>query len=256
MVDLYLQAMMQGLVTFKKKDKFDEAIEKDIIAYVDTLTFEVDPNGSQLLSPKMKRAKLIEELKEEIKMPELEEFLDAAFSFIKTDGARYLSGSKYEALSSEFHHALKILEDFNPSNEIPIKLQKLLEISNDGIDSLYEIATGAFAEGRNNECLAVFVLLTTLNQTNSEYWFRMGIAAQRCGNVDLALRAYPICVEIDPNLIGARLFSAECRLISGNIEGARNELSEANKIKADSEVDPIWLEFLTVLENREEIKAA
>jgi tetratricopeptide (TPR) repeat protein len=254
MADLYLQAMMHGLVSFKKKDKFDEAIEKNIVAYVNTLTFEEEGNEPQLLSPKMKRARLIEELKEEIKMPELEEFLYGAFSFIKNDGTRYLDDSKFETLSSEFHRALKILEEMDPSKEIPAVLQKLLEISEGTIDAIYEIAIGAFGEGRNNECLAVFVLLTTLDQTNSEYWFRMGIAAQKCGNMDLALRVYPLCIDIDPNLMGAHLFSAECHLILGNRESALNELAEAKKIKEISEVDPIWLDFLAAMENREEIR--
>lgn len=158
MPDLYLEAMMRGLVKAKKekKDKLEEAIENDIKAYVDSLTFEDVPG--QLISANVKRAKFIEELKENIEMPELGEFLDNAFIFIRNDGLRYLDSSKYETLISELDHASEILESFDPSKEIPIKLQSMLEISEEMMDAIYEIAKSAFKEEINKECLSVFVV--------------------------------------------------------------------------------------------------
>jgi len=255
MPDPYLEAMMLGLVKFKevKKDKFEEAIENDIIAYVDSLTFE-EESGPQLLSLKMKKAKLVEELKESIKMPELENFFDTAFMFINSDGLRYLDSSKYETLSSEFSHASEILDQLDPTKEIPIKLQGMLEISDEMMNAIYEIAKGAYKEEKNQESLSLFVYLSVLDQTNLEYWYRVGIGAQKCGNIDLALKAYSVCIEIDSELVGARLFSAECHLINGDLESAEKEMTKAKNIIENSEVDSIWVDLLAAMENANDKK--
>jgi tetratricopeptide (TPR) repeat protein len=251
MTDRYLQNLMNGTLTVKivKKDKFDEAIEKDIQAYVDSLTFEDYPApGTKLVTAQMKKAKLLAELKESVKMLELDRFLDTAFSYIQTDGLRYLDRMKYEALNSEFQRAAAILKRFDPSQEITELFRTLLEISDEALDSIYTIAIGAYKEEKYLNFLSIMALLTALDQKNVDYWFRMGIAAQRCGNIDLALRAFSVCIDIDPEFIAARLLSAECYLIQEKKENAIQEIEEAKKIKEILEVDPIWLDLIANLE--------
>ncbi|MBA2729055.1 MAG: hypothetical protein H0U49_12895 [Parachlamydiaceae bacterium] len=251
MVDFYLQAMMHGLIQTKReiKDKYDEVIEKNIKEYVDSLAFE-EGQGAQLVSVKMKKNKLFEELKEDFKMPKLAEFLDSAVLFIKREGLRYIESSQYETLLSELDNSSKILELFDPVKEITVKLQNMLQISDKMMDAINEIAKAAFKEDRTQGSLSLLVFLTTLDPTDADYWFRMGIAAQKCEDIDLALQAYSIALDMDAEIIGARVFSAECYLIQGNQEFAMNEISEAKKIIEHTQVDAMWLDLLATMEEK------
>ncbi len=247
-------ALQLKLNSFNKtKDKFDEAIEKDIRSYVDSLTFEDDPNVSKLLTPQMKKAALFEKIKADAQMPELVEFLDTAFDFIKTEGLHYLDSQTHENLLLEFDHASEMLEHIDLSGKIPEQLKSLLQISDEAMLSIFKIAVGAFFEEKSQESLSIFVLLTSLDATDSDYWFRLGIAAQKCGNMDQALEAYGLSKELNPEIIGARLFSAECFLNQKDQDSATNEIDEAKKIISFSDIDPVWLDLLSALEEQEKI---
>lgn len=248
MVDLYLQAMMQGQIVNRKKNKFDEAMSREIKHYVDSLPLEEDIGESQLVSPRMKRIKLMEELKEEAKMTELTEYIEKAFSFLRSDGLHYLEPSALEKLTLALKNSAKLLKDLDLSQEMPKDDQMILGFSNETLAMIYQVATGAYRDERFESCLAVFVLLATLNPANPEYWFRTGIAAQKNELIDIALRAYAIASSLVPELIGARLFAAECYLAKGALKEAAEEVIEAKKIKETSEPEPMWLELLDLLE--------
>jgi len=255
MADLYLQAMMNGPVRHKK-DKYDEAMEREIKLYLDSLLVEEGAVGSQLVTANMKRARLLEELKEKLKMVELAEHIKSAFSFIRSEGLQYLEPAIHEKLLLEFQNAAKLLEEFDLTQEMPNNFQEMLAISDDAMEIIYRIGTAAYMEGRWQSSLSVFVLLATLNQSYPEYWFRVGIAAQKNDHLDLALKAYAMTSSMSPELIGPRLFAAECLLANGSTMEAMEQLKEAKKIKEKSDVEPVWLDLLSSLEKELEIKVA
>jgi cytochrome c-type biogenesis protein CcmH/NrfG len=82
-----------------------------------------------------------------------------------------------------------------------------------------------------------------------EIWFHLGIAAQKCDKIDLALRAYALTLELDPKHIGARLLAAECLVNCHLNEEANKEIAEAKKIIKEQTVDQVWLDLLSSLEN-------
>lgn len=128
-------------------------------------------------------------------------------------------------------------------------LQHLAHISDESMKAIVEIAVGKYKEDRYLDSLALFSLLSTLNTSEPEYLFRLGIAAQKSNKIELASRAYAAAIELDSTNVGARLFAAEC-LINLNLhEKAKTEIDNAKEIMKNNKTDQIWLDFLHVLES-------
>lgn len=252
----YLRAMMHGEIHGKKKQpekknapksRLDEELDKEIDAYVDSIELEEDPKALQ--SSKAKRESLRQEIKEAVKLPELSKLLETAIGIIFSEGAKYLSPEENDKLLSNFSQASTRFASMHLSDATDKNLQELVEISDDSMNSMVTIAIAKFKEERFADCLALFSLLSILNPAYSEYWFRMGIAAQKCENYDLASKAYEAASQLDPKLIGSRLFAAECFVERGLTDQAKAEIAAAKKIAEENKVDQMWLDLLPAIES-------
>lgn len=248
MVDLYLQAMLSGAIVNRKKDKYDEVISKEIKLYVDSLPMEEETAGSQLVSPKMKRNRLIEVLTEEVKMTELAEHIEKSLSFIRSEGAHYLERLAYERLLFSFQKSRKLLDQWDLKQELTKDYQEMMGLSNEEMGSVYQIANGAYKEERYEASLSLFVFLAALQPSNPDYWFRMGIAAEKNNLMDQALKAYEITNSLVPEFIGARLLAAQVYFLKDLSKEAKEQVDEAKKIKEKEEIEPVWLDLLATLE--------
>lgn len=254
MPDLYLQALMQGEILKKsigsaakeKKNRFERATDKAIDAYIEKLTFdESDPSVNKFSSPEMQRTQIGAELREQAKASELSQFIEQAFKISTSEGENYLGKEKYELMNEEFASGYDALLEID-LNTIPTEnFQSLLHFNESTIDSIFEIAVAKFNELQYPDSLALFILLTTLNSENPDFWHRAGILAQKCENYELAARLYKAAMAIDPSLLGPWVFSIDCYLKQEMKSEALAVYTEAIKIGNASEIDNEWKEMLS-----------
>lgn len=228
------------------KSHMEEELNKEIDAYVDSLELEETPNALQ--SSKIKREKIRHEIKEGVKLPELSQLLESAMGIVISEGELYLSQKENEKLLTDFANASKHFATMHLADSDNKNLQELIHITDDSMVSIVKMALAKFSEERFADCMALFSLLSILNPAYSEYWYRLGIASQKCGNYDLAARAYHAAAELDPNLIGARLFAAESYVQLKRSHEAKSEIAAAKKIAAEHKVDQMWVDLIPAIE--------
>ena len=252
----HLEAMMRGESSDKKKtppaatkSKVDIELEKEIEAYVDGLELPIDPQGRSLETPQAKKEKMKLELKEAAKLPELSQNLDTAMEILIAEGANYLSTEANQALLSDFSNAATLLADMTLADTTDLSLQELSKFGDESMTSITTVAIAKYAEGKYADSQALFALLAILNPGYDEYWLRLGLAAQKNANFDLASRAYAAAVELNPDLIEARLFAAECLFAGKEFDKAKHEIAEAKKIAERTKVDQQWLDLLPIIED-------
>lgn len=224
MVDLYLQAMMRGEFSKKSKSKavsankfnkstlnspLDVAIENELEKHLEKQIF-IDIEENVFNSPEMKKERLKAELLEALQMNEYTEHLLFTFRSINSEGRKYLDRESYELLITEIYEAQDALIEFDTSSGLTQDIHELLHISDESLMAISKIALNKFEEISYNECLAYFMTLALLSSSNPDFWLRAGIAAQYLKDYDLAIRNYGNATSLDPNLIPAYLFAAEC----------------------------------------------
>lgn len=255
---LYLQAMMHGEFARKKnepgkskeeKSQFEISLEKQIDNYVDSLELEEDSEHKNLLPPKLRREKIKTELKAAAKMPELSQFLESAIRLLLSEGANYLSEETYKLLISDLTDVYTRLSSMNLDKPEDVDISVLIYMSDHSLDAIATIATDKFANELYGDCLSLFSLLSVINPGYAEYWFRLGIAAQKSGNLDLAIRGYAAAAQLDPKHIGARLFAAECYAQRKFFEEAKTEYEAAKEITHHNAVEKMWLDLLPMTED-------
>ncbi|MBS0654334.1 MAG: hypothetical protein JSR46_01025 [Verrucomicrobia bacterium] len=250
----YLKNTMQAKASKKEKsaaskDKFEQETERMIETYVDTLELEDDPAQNHLLNIKMRKERLKQEMREALKLPELSKQIESAIGLLLTEGARYLTREANQTLQSDLSHAAAQLEGIEREKTSSMNLQAITKISDASMKAITDMAIAKFTEERFQDCLCLFSFLTILDPGYSEYWLRLGIAAQQCENYEMASRAYAAALELDPGSISAHLFAAECFVKCVLLDKAKAELAAAKKIAESSTVDQTWLDLLSSIEN-------
>lgn len=258
MDDLYLEAMMHGdfgrkkdgpLKSKEEKNRFEIALEKQIDNYVDAMELDDDPSHKELLPPKLRREKIKTELKAAAKMVELSQLLESAVKLLLSEGASYLSEESYKLLISDFSDAYTRISNMNLDQPSDVDVSALIQMSDQSLDAIATIATDKFSNELYLDCLSLFSLLSVINPGYAEYWFRLGMAAQKSGNLDLATRGYAAAAQIDPKHIGARLFAAECYAQRKLFAEAKTEYEAAKEIARNNEVEKMWLDLLPMTES-------
>ncbi|MBS0655406.1 MAG: hypothetical protein JSR46_06505 [Verrucomicrobia bacterium] len=253
-----MEAMMRGAFAPKKKrsdktkeakNRFEIALERQIDSYVDAMELEDDPSHKELLPQALRREKIKAELKAAAKMEELSQLLESAVELLLSEGASYLSEEAYERLCSDFSDAFNRIASISLDRPEDLDVPALIQMSSQSLDAIATIATDKYAKERYFDCLSLFSLLSIINPTYAEYWFRMAMAAQKSGNLDLALRGYAAAAQIDPTHIGARLFAAECYAGRTLFAEAQAEYEAAKEIARTHQVDAMWLELLPLTEH-------
>ncbi|MBA3237813.1 MAG: hypothetical protein H0T62_05600 [Parachlamydiaceae bacterium] len=231
-----------------EKDRFQIAFEKEIDTYVDAMELEDDPNHKEFLPPKLRREKIKTELKAAAKMEELSRLLETAVKLLISEGADYLAPETYQQLTADLSNAYTQIENINLDHPAEIDIPSAVQLSNESLLAIATIATKKFANESYMDCLSLFSFLSVLHPEHPEYWFRLAIAAQKVGNLDMASRAYAAVSELDPQHIGARLFGAECFLQRDLKNEAKAEVEAAKEIAKNNQIEKMWLELLPQIE--------
>jgi len=236
MVDLYLQALLQGEVLrkgirsySKEKSIFEDEIKKQIDDYINNLADIPDQNRYQ--TPQMKIAKIKADLEEEAIQSELTEYVNLALQLLSKEAQTYLSEDQNEELRASFLKAEEMLEYLDlqaPWNE---NFKTLLQFSDDAIDSIASVALALYREDRFDDALALYVLLETFSPETPQFWYQAGISAHARGNEEFALKQYQAAYTLDETLVGAKIFIAECLLKLQRFEEAKKNFAEIKQIK-------------------------
>ncbi len=254
MSDPYLEAMMKGQLLSKKlvqeKDKFEIAIEQEINQYIAAQSLENDFIKNELNSPTMQKAKLIAEIKAGIDLSELEQHIEIAQNILLSEGHQHLDETTAHEIIESISSIPEVIEDADLSTFETDDFQHIFKISDKVMQGILEIGIKKYKIEDYASSISIFALLTTLAPGNSDYWFRLGIAAQKNENTSLALRAYDATIDIEPTLIGAHLFSVECHLQNEDLDKAKQSLQKAKTlIEEEPRIDQEWRELLIKIEN-------
>ncbi|MBA3237070.1 MAG: tetratricopeptide repeat protein [Parachlamydiaceae bacterium] len=248
----YLQAMMHGEIFQKKNEVTDPlglAIDKQIDSEVDAMELEEDPTHKNMLSPKLRRKKIKMELKDAVRMDELSQLLESAVKLLMSEGPSYLSEKAYRLLVSEFSTIQHKIKNINLEQLNNVNMSSVVEISDESLNAIADVAAEKYSKELYLDCLSLYTLLSVLNSEQSEYWFRLAIAAQKFGNLDLATRAYTTAATLDPKHIGARLFAAECYIQRNLLTEAKAEFNAAEEIVRNNEIEKKWLDLLPLIKS-------
>jgi tetratricopeptide (TPR) repeat protein len=252
----YLNALMHGEISFKKKpsveekeSKLEDEMSKEIDGFVESYPFEEDPVRPSLLSEKAKRDRMKMELRDKKMHMKSSQAISTAMDLLFSESPHYLSREASEQLLLELSESNDYLADIGIKNVADSNLQELANISDSSMIAIANIASAKFEEGSNEDSLALYSLLCIFNPEIPEFWFRMGILAKKSDKIELALKAFAAVLKLDRNNIGARLFAAECFLLQKLPEEAKVELAAAKEITKTLEVDQMWLDFILAIED-------
>lgn len=231
----------------KVKSDLDKKIDREIEAYLDFFSKDM-PVQNSLISPTMQRNKLKCEIEEEMKLRDYTPYIEGAFKCLLFESKKYLDEDHFNHLQASILRLPSIIEKLDLSKERKGNFLEDLMISEDTLASINLIATNKFNENNFADSLSLFILLSMIVPSIEDYWFRAGIAAHQCENFNLAVKLYASANEVNPNLIGARLFASECYFRNGAKEEAKLEFEEARKIKESNGLDSDWSELFNELD--------
>lgn len=222
MIDIYL---MQQLAR-PYKNKFATAYEKHLM--------DSTAHSGEITS-----------INEIVESYELETYISIAIQFLKKNGAEYLSKERFEKMLSSFEQMNAKLAKIDLEQELPDNMVQFFELEEALLEEIYEIGVKKFKEADYPTSLGCFVLLSSLDSTNVDYWYSEGLVAQKCAQYPLALIAYSSALELDPALIGAWLFSAQCYLAIGQSENAKLALEAGKTLNTDEQG---WSELISQIQ--------
>lgn len=244
----YLKLKMQDGDLFKAKSREKKVIipievemEKLVNDYVNALEMQ----KNLLLPVQEQRAKVKFEILEILKKLSAE--AESAMHILKSEIDKDPSSEVNQLLLSELNNSATHIAEHKAETINTANLQSLAKISDTSMQTMANIATAMFNENRYEDSLSIFSFLSIFSPEYDEYWFRKGIAAQMCKKYDLALGAYAVVSQLDPNHIGSRLFSAECWLKSGQREKAIEEYTIAKGIIKNDQEHKEWLDLLNMI---------
>lgn len=248
MIDPSLFDMMHG-VTSKKKKKIDKnsedpVIEETIQREVDRLMAEEDPTANQLLPKEAKRAKIEQEVRAFADHTEFGKYIASAYSIFETEV------TEDQTLQKSLSELKKKLNQLDLKEELSDeKLQAILALPEEVQNSILKIGITKFTEEKFEESLAVFTFLTAVADEEPDYWYRLGLVAQKAGHLDLAINALKTVSDLAPDFIGAHLYEAECYLNNGMINEAKLELDEAKKCFHTTDEKEKWRDQMFEIED-------
>lgn len=229
------------------QNPLDVAANKLIDDQLATLDFEADKKEHPFDSPAVRKARMKEMLKSVTELPELSKQIELAFKILASS-SRYLEPEENKNMVDQFSTMDLFVQNIDLEKFSAENLQAFFKISDAVMGSVKKVAITKFIEQEYSSCIALFALLSTLNPNNSDYWFRLGIAEQKCENFELAAHAYSMALEMNPNLVEAWLFSVECYLNTNERQKAAVALAEAKRVAKSVDVDDEWISLISEAE--------
>ena len=264
-MDADLYAMMHGvfnhsntIAKVKKITPLDRSINEEIDRKLNALDFNPTNTSNELESPKIKKAKMKQEIQNLLNFSDVDEKVNLALGICKNESGQFLSKEAYDSLLKNFSEVEESALLITSDQETQQNLKTLLKITDASCESLIRIANGLYQSNRYNECIAVLTLLISLESEVGDYWYRLGIVEQQCHNYELALKAYQTVIALEPSFFEAYIFAADCYLSQNLVSEAKAAYEEAKKLMDQGEADPTRKQLLEQLENmvKERIKSS
>ncbi len=233
----------------KTKDRFQLAEEKLLDSIIEKESLLGDPSKNQLVPPSLRKDKLKKDLHDSLESLDLDLDLSPALKILKEEGASYLDSEIYKVMVDQLEDIPKYLEQMDLLQPPKENLYTNLHISESTLQAINSVGVSKYDEGKFDSSLSIFCLLSTLDHENEVWLYRLGISAAQMEKWDQALKAFTYSLYLNPSLIGARIFSAECYIRLGKAVEAKEEINEAKRLIELSSSDTIWLEVLTSIEN-------
>lgn len=254
MPDPFLEALMKGehrvgtagILPPKSKDRFEIALDTHIKKFLSSINFEDECLNNRMVTPEIKRAQKKSELIRQFKLKDNSNLILRAKNVFIEEGKRILDESKYYETLIAFYALAERLAKLDLESNLSENFQTILEVQNETLESIDFVSQHLFETGSYKDSQALNTLLFTLVPENSLYWYRAGLAAHNCEDFNFAIEAYVKASTIDPTLIGAFLFAAECFIRQGLKQEALQSIEKAKATEESS--NPSWLDLINKLE--------
>ncbi len=220
-----------------------DKIVKEFMSLESEYIYERISRYSKLMSNHLAKIKIAQELKESLKLNGIFEQLSKAITCIIEYGEKSLKMEDWEALKNNLFSQSK---NFKQSSKATLREE--LEITDESMQALDEIANDLFEKEKNSEVLAIRFLIAVLDPKKALNWTKLGIAHQINENYKEALRSYCCSMLFDPTDISTRFFAAECYLFCNQIDDAKLELEAAYELISQIQDNKEWKERLSSLE--------
>lgn len=221
------------------KNRFEIARDKAIQEEIKT-RMESEQQDTKLLTSELRRAKLEQEIRDDSSSAE-SELLSLGVKIVLNEGLQFIEKEEYANLEQNIRKIGRNLDTCELNAEA---VQAALTLPADCGQSILKIAVNKYLQGLINESLAVFHLLIVVNPGEADYWFRFGLAAQKCEKYSLALTAFTEASLLAPEFPGAHIFAAYCHLKMGEKEGVLDELALAKTTQLEEK----WKEHIRDVE--------
>lgn len=126
----------------------------------------------------------------------------------------------------------QVLKKEKEEDNVPLSsLAKHLGISSKTLQTIYEIGSDFYSQGKYQEALNVFQALNHLDYSSHEIWLSLGICFQQLRDYYNAIYAYTMAGITNPSDLLPYLYSCECFLALNNQAQAKGCLELAKYFK-------------------------
>jgi len=180
----------------------------------------------------------------ELERRNLTEDFNEGFQLISESLLNQLSNDELEKIANELINASRIMAEnggiIPQVNDDRETLQDSLKISDETMLAFYDIGFNSFEEKNFDNARKVFKIITFLNPFIYDYWVSLGTAEHRCQNYEQALVDYAFASLLDEHLPESHYYSSKVYFEMGDIEDAKIECEELEKIVYASHLESEW----------------
>lgn len=158
-----------------------------------------------------------------------------------TNSLKHYQGIVTEAINTLKHHGKwpnaqhfkQLAEKLSPDqswqkeNSENTVLQNYLGITDEELQSFYQVGSDLYQRGSFKEAGHIFLLLTQLNPKVAAFWMAFAIVEDKVGQIEIALYAYLWAAELDHSSFTAYPQAAKCCLLLQQPELAKKILHHA-----------------------------
>lgn len=241
----------QVSVPLEKPQAAAKVIDRFTIAYEAAIKKKVEElindqlHENKYLSREQLSEKIEREVRQASDLSEFGTYIFTAVHIFRSEGTRYLEKEAYFALVEGLNQLSEKINQLNLENLSDDDIYGSFEVLLSSSYEILKIGTSKFDEGLVRDSLAIFSFLTLVQSKEPDFWYRMGLVAQKDNNIELALKAFGIAQELNPQLIGPHIYAAECLFNKGLNEEALEEVKLAKSHKTNEEE---WSEEISAIE--------
>lgn len=206
--------------------KFEEEITTPLVDELMTTRFNEAP-VNPLVSSETWKNSVRRELTDCINGVDILERLNTAFEAIALDIKAHLSPVEQEKIQAEWEAAVDkfvVLSQEPPKEGAASQVAELIGISESTLMHFYGVGIRLFESRRFAEAEAVFSVITILDFRYHNVWLSLGLCQQQNGHFEEALNAFAMATMMNINAPLPYIHSAECSIVLGNKEEAREYL--------------------------------